>query len=269
MKIRCVLAVVALLFLGGLPVSAELRQREWTIDGVARTALVWTPTMATNAAAPLVFVFHGHGGSMRNAARSFRIHELWPEAVVVYMQGLPTPGKLTDPNGRRNGWQSDAGAQGDRDLKFFDAVLHDLSKECNIDANRTYCTGHSNGGAFTYLLWAERGDVFAAVAPSSALSIGAAPKLKPKPALHVAGENDALVNYAWQERMMQVVKKLNSCSEAGEPWASDGDLTGTLYPSKTGTPLVTLIHPGSHTLPREAPALIVRFFKEHAKRIGL
>jgi len=27
--------------------------------------------------------FHGHGGSMRNAVRSFGYHALWPEAIVV------------------------------------------------------------------------------------------------------------------------------------------------------------------------------------------
>jgi polyhydroxybutyrate depolymerase len=70
-----------------------------------------------------------------------------------------------------------------------------------------------------------------------------------------------VVKVAWQERMIQFVKTLNGCGE-GEPWHSSGDLTGTIYPSKTGTPLVTLIHPGGHKFPAEAPELIVRFFKE-------
>ena len=55
----------------------------------------------------------------------------------------------------------ESGDQGDRDLKFFDEVLSTLKKEYKVDANRVYATGHSNGGAFTYLLWGERGDVFA------------------------------------------------------------------------------------------------------------
>lgn len=263
---KCILATILVLLLGVFTTSAALEQREWKIDGVVRKALVWIPATATNSAAPLVFAFHGHGGSMQQAARSFHYHELWPEAVTVYMQGLPTPGKLTDPEGKRNGWQSAAGNQGDRDLRFFDAVLGSLEKECNIDTNRVYCTGHSNGGGFTYLLWAERGDVFAAVAPSAALSVDAAPKLKPKPALHVAGTNDTLVKYAWQEQMMRMVKKRNGCAASGKPWASDGDLIGTIYPSESGTPFVTLISPGTHKFPAEAPALIVRFFKEHTRK---
>src|SRR5262245_40801632 len=66
-----------------------LTRETWTVDGVERTALVATPrTSAPHQ--PLVLVFHGHGGTSANAARTFRIHELWPEAVVIYPQGLPT-----------------------------------------------------------------------------------------------------------------------------------------------------------------------------------
>jgi polyhydroxybutyrate depolymerase len=262
MKIRCIAATVSLMLFGAFAASAALEQREWKIDGVAREAMVWMPESTNNA--PLVFAFHGHGGNMKNAARSFRMHELWPEAVVVYMQGLPTPGQLTDPEGKKNGWNSKPADPGNRDLKFFDEVYTSLRDR--IDTNRVYSTGHSNGGGFTYCLWAARGDRFAAVAPSAALSREAAPLLKPKPAMHIAGTGDTLVKYEWQAMMIEQVKKLNGCSEKGEPWASDGDLAGTLYPSKGGTPLVTLIHPGTHAYPRGAPPLIVRFFKEHARK---
>lgn len=264
MNLKAMLAGVLVFCSGIFPALAELKQREWTIDGTVRQALVSISASAATNFAPLVFAFHGHGGSASQAARSFGYHEVWPEAVVVYMQGLPTPGQLTDLEGKKAGWQKDAADQGGRDLKFFDAVLNSLQKECKIDPKRIYATGHSNGGGFTYLLWAERGDVFAAVAPSGALSLPALPKLKPKPVLHLAGKSDPLVKYAWQEKMMLAVRKLNGCAGAGVPWASSGSLAGTLYPSAAGTPLITLIHPDGHTFPKEAPELIVRFFKENA-----
>ena len=251
---------------GIFPASAELKQQEWDIDGVTRQALVRIPDVVPTNGCPLVFAFHGHGGNMQNAARSFRIHEIWPEAAVVYMQGLPTPGQLTDPEGKRNGWNAKPGDPDNRDLKFFDAVLSSLQKETKIDPKQIYCIGHSNGGSFTYCLWAARGDRFAAVAPSGALLKDGLPLLKPKPVLHLAGENDPLVKFAWQDQMMQADRKLNGCSENGEPWALAGDLTGTIYPSAAGTPLVTLIHPGGHKFPSEAPELIVRFFKENARQ---
>jgi polyhydroxybutyrate depolymerase len=239
----------------------SLTRRDWTIDGATREALLYAPATAKTTAAPIVFVFHGHGGNMRNAARSFHIHTLWPETIVVYPQGLNTPGRLTDPEGKLPGWQSTAGDQGDRDLKFFDAVLASLKTDFKVDERRIYSTGHSNGGGFTYLLWAARGDVFAAMAPSSAAAARQLKDLKPKPVLHVAGEQDPLVKYEWQKATMDALRKLNGCDEQGTEW----DKLCTLYPSKTGTPVVTLIHPSNHAFIQDAPPMIVKFFKAHAK----
>jgi polyhydroxybutyrate depolymerase len=213
-----------------------------------------------------VFAFHGHGGTMRNAAAMFDIHHVWPEALVVYMQGLNTPGRLTDPEGKKSGWQNAGGILSDRDLKFFDAVLASLKSDYKVDERRIYSTGHSNGGGFTYLLWRHRGDLFAAMAPSAAAGPGPLwaqhmSSLKPKPVLHLAGEKDALVKFEWQQAAIESLKKLNGCDEKGTEWAPQC----TLYPSKTGTPVITLIHPGAHNFPAEAPALFVKFFKEHAK----
>jgi polyhydroxybutyrate depolymerase len=255
--------LIALGGLGFAPAFADtpLATREWTVEGVTRQALLAVPDASKTTASSLVFVFHGHGGNSRQAANSFGIHKIWPEAVVVYPQGLPTPGQLTDPQGNRPGWQPRVGGQGDRDLKFFDAILTSLRQDYKVDPHRVYCTGHSNGGGFTYLLWAQRGSAFAAVAPSSAVDARSLPVLKPKPVLHVAGQNDPLVRFAWQQRVIEAVRKLNGCGE-GMPWAEHC----TLYPSKGGTPVVTLIHPGGHAFSPETPALIVRFFKENPAR---
>jgi polyhydroxybutyrate depolymerase len=231
------------------------------MDGAVREALVYVPPQARTNPAPVVLAFHGHGGSMQNAARSFSYHSLWPEALVVYMQGLNTPGRLTDPEGRKAGWQHAAGDHGDRDLKFFDAVLASLSQDYKVDAKRIYATGHSNGGGFTYLLWAKRGHRLAAVAPSAAAAAATLLHLKPKPVLHIAGEQDALVKFAWQQRTMDALRKLNRCGE-GRPWEEERGCT--LYPSSLGAPVVTFIHPGTHRFPAAAPAIVVKFFKQHS-----
>jgi len=235
-------------------------RREWTVDGVTREALVSAPARAKTEATPVVFAFHGHGGSMREAARGFNYHSLWPEAIVVYPQGLNTPGRLTDLEGKLPGWQFGVGALGDRDLKFFDAMLASLKQEFRVDEKRVFATGHSNGGAFTYLLWAARGDRFVAFAPSGSAPVDLIASLKPKPVLHAAGEEDPLVKFAWQKETMERLRRLNQCGE-GQPWGK----WCTLYPSKLGTPVVTLIYPGGHLLPPEAPATIIKFFKEQAK----
>lgn len=252
-----------LLVLIALPAAAaEPTRHEWTIDGVQREGLVAIP--AKPQGAPVVFAFHGHGGTARHAARTFDYQKHWPEAICVYLQGLPTPGQLTDPEGKKAGWQRTPGDQGDRDLKFFDAVLAWLKKEYQIDDKRIYCTGHSNGGGFTYLLWAKRGDVFAAVAPSAAGGAVRLQKdLKPLPVMHLAGEKDELVKFELQKINIEAVKKVNGCNTAkGESW----EMKGTIYRTKDGPPVVAYIHPGTHTFPSEAPAWIVKFFQQHAKK---
>ncbi len=239
--------------------AAEGIKKEWQVEGVKREAILFPPSVASDAP-PVVFAFHGHGGTMQHAARTFRYQTLWPEAVVVYMQGLNTPGRLTDPEGKKPGWQAAAGDQGDRDLKFFDAVFASLQADYKIDPKRVYATGHSNGGGFTYLLWATRGEKFAAFAPSAAVGIRQLAALKPKPLLHVAGESDPLVKFSWQEKMIEAVCKLNRCGEETKPWR------GEKFCQQHGsaeTPVVTCIHPGDHKFPDFAPKLIVMFFQEH------
>ncbi len=239
--------------------------REWTVDGVARQAMVYVPDSAAGTSSPLVFVFHGHGGRMRNSVRKYAFHEKWPEAIVICPQGLNTPGKLTDPEGKKPGWQKTPGDQDDRDLKFFDTMLSSMREENQVDENRIYVTGHSNGGGFTYLLLAVRGDVFAAAAPTATAANRAfAAQLKPKPVFHLAGKNDPLVKYNWQDATIQYLRKLNGTGE-GQLWKEAPEVC-TLYPSETGNDLVTYIHPGGHEFPGEAVPAILKFFLAHPKK---
>lgn len=242
--------------------AAPLETIACEVAGVRREALVALPEKPSAGGAPLVFVFHGHGGSARQASRSMPFHRHWPEAIVVYPQGLPTPGRLSDPEGRQAGWQGRAGAQEDRDLAFFDALLAELQKRYRIDARRIYATGHSNGGGFTYLLWSERGDVFAALAPSSALVGRGEANFRPLPIFHVASPQDELVKFEWQRRMLEHVLEVNGCPPL-QP-----DARGlTTYPSTRGAEVRVYLHGGGHTYPTdEAPALIVKFFQAHPRR---
>jgi len=241
--------------------SADLTPVSVEVEGVRREALVSIPDSATKEnPAPVVFAFHGHGGNMRNASRQFHIETVWPEAVVVYMQGLKTA-TLRDPKGERPGWQNLPGMQGDRDLKAFDAMLAHLKTRTTVDPSRIYAMGHSNGGGFTYCLWRARPEVFAAIAPSSANPPIPVDGMKPIPVLHVSGKTDAIVSFDGQTKTVEAVKKINGCSEPGKEWAKDC----TEFASDKGTPLVWLVHEGDHRYLSAAPALIVRFFQEHSK----
>ncbi|HVL39941.1 MAG TPA: hypothetical protein VM328_11180, partial [Fimbriimonadaceae bacterium] len=134
-----------LLLVGALQVG-EVRQFE--VEGVKRQALVVEPKGAGKPA--LVLGFHGFGGNMRNAARSFAIHYHWPEALVVYPQGLEVGSARLPDSPRRPGWQNLPGAQEDRDLRFVDRILLELKGR--YDPKRVFAMGHSNGGRYTYVL---------------------------------------------------------------------------------------------------------------------
>lgn len=265
MKLPRWAALIVLLFVCGtsaLSAATAPARHTWTIDGVTREALVYVPANAKETPAPVIFLFHGHGGNMQAMVRRWALHELWPEAIVVCPQGLNTKGRLTDPEGRKPGWQHTVDQENGRDLKLFDTMLASLQADFRVDAARIYATGHSNGGAFTYLLWAVRGDVLAAIAPcAAALTPDLRAKVKPKPVFHLAGEKDPLVKFEWQRDTMDFLRKLNQCGE-GAPW---GPPLTTQYGSRIGAPVVTYIHPGGHEFPPAAASAIVKFFREHAQ----
>jgi polyhydroxybutyrate depolymerase len=238
--------------------AAQAEVMRWTVDGVSRQALVFAPAAAGNGKVPLVFAFHGHGGNMRGAALAMGFQRAWPGALVVYMQGLPTASKV-DPQGLRPGWQHEPGELGDRDLKFFDAVLATLRQKYPVDDRRIYATGFSNGGFFTYLLWAERGKTFAAFAPCAGLIWPTLHLTEPRPALQVGGKGDRLVHLADLEQTIETVRQLDGATAAGSSCGANC----TLYPSPKGTPVETFLHSGGHVFPPAATGLIVQFFQQH------
>lgn len=260
--------LLSLLLPGFSPAAEEQGKRpnvhheRFVVEGVSRSAIIFIPRSATKAPAPVVFIFHGHGGTAEKAMGQFGLPQDWPEAISVHMQGLPTV-SAGDPEGKRSGWQSKPGDYQDRDLKFFDAVLERLIKSGQADEKHVYVTGHSNGGGFTYVLWAARGDKIAAVAPSASPNAHwMVSQLKPKPVLSISGLEDPLVKIENQRQAVEELRKLNGCEGTGRPW---GQL-GTIYRSKASTPVIALIHPGGHGIPDNVPKAIVKFFQANLRR---
>lgn len=252
-------SVLLLGILAGIAHAADPEAFKWTIDGTERSAFLFKPTSPPKSGgSPLVFAFHGHGGNVHQFARRANFQTLWPEAIVVYMQGIPTA-TTVDPEGKRSGWQRNAGELGDRDVKFFDQVLATIREKHEVDDKRIYATGNSNGAFFVYVLWAERPDTFAAFAPCIGLPWPTLRLTAPKPVFIVAGKKDNLVPFDKQQIAIDRIRKLNSATAAGKT-QTDGT---TRYSSEDGAPVVTLIHPGGHGVPPEASELIVEFFRAH------
>lgn len=252
--------LLPLLFLAAATASASTPlQLTWTIDGVKREALVYPPAPTFAAAkAPVVFGFHGHGGSAKSAS-NMGFQNLWPEAVVVYMQGIPTPSHI-DPEGKRNGWQAEPGDVGDRDLEFFDAVLATLHQRFSIDDRRIYVTGFSNGAIFSLLLWAERGKELAAIGVCAGILRPPAQLKLARPAINIGGRNDTVAVFALQEQTWQTERTVDGCSATPQACGP----ACNLYPSSKQAPVETIVHPGGHVYPPWASKRIVDFFRQHS-----
>jgi polyhydroxybutyrate depolymerase len=249
--------------------STSVFQKEWLVDTISRKALVYIPETALTSSTPLIFAFHGRGGTMELSKERYAFHERWPEAIVVYPQALESEGYTMAgiKHAVTTRWQTLPGELNDRDIKYFDVMLRYFRENYKIDSKRIYLTGHSNGGGFVYLLWAERADVFAAIAPTAAAIAKHSPnafllnKVQPKPVFIVAGEKDNLVKIEWQKEIIPDILNLNKCKKAG---VAVSDYL-TLFESKTKNNMMTYIHPGGHGFPPEAAPLIIDFFRKNIK----
>ena len=260
MKHCFLIAAVLVIFVStSVAVATQPQTMTWTIDGVKREALVYSPAPTTsNIKHPLVFAFHGHGGKMQGTSQLMHIQTLWPAAIVVYPQGLPSMSPH-DPQGQRPGWQQEAGQNGDRDLKFFDAMLATMQQTYTVDDARIYATGFSNGGAFNYLLWAERGKTLAAIGECAGRLFPAEHLTEARAFLAIAGQADTTDPFALQHQSIEKARQADNATGPGQACGQNC----TFYPSTSQTPVKTFIHPGAHVYPPWAPNQIVLFFKNH------
>jgi polyhydroxybutyrate depolymerase len=221
-----------------------------TVDGVSRRALVFPPTEASGGAAPVLFAFHGAGDTAANFSQ-VGFHAAWPGATVVYMDGL---GRGPGSGGV---FQTTDASAGNRDLKFFDAVLAELRATRPVDGDRIYATGFSNGAKFVYLLWATRAAVVAGFAPVAGMLTADTTLQQPKPLLHIGGREDHQNEFQLQLASIDLARRTNRTQGAGVPCGSS-----CLVYRDGQEPVMTILHPGGHIYPTDATTRIVQFFRE-------
>jgi poly(3-hydroxybutyrate) depolymerase/sugar lactone lactonase YvrE len=252
-----VFAAVAALLFGAIssPAAAARLTLKLKVDGTTRTALVEPGQQATTTPSPLVLVFHSYRGSPELMATRFA--GSWPEATFVYPQGLTIRNPFE--NSTAPGWQHLPGDYNDRDLRFVDALLREISATVRVDERQVYSTGFSSGAFFTYLLLALRPERFAAFAP---VAIEAPPYLKwarvPRPVLIVQGKHDYPGAAEWARNQ---ILRLNGCGPAVMEWSPN---TVSYQPCNSRQPVIWSLFDGGHMWPQGASGPIVRFFKEHA-----
>ena len=234
------------------PLVAGAEETTFKVDGVTRRAFVYAPPVAPPAAGfPVVLAFHGRGDVIENF-EIVNIHREWPEAIVVYFQALDRDGYP--------GWQVERGQDGDRDLKMVDVALTTLRTKYRIDERHVYAVGFSNGAGFTYLLWADRPNLFAAFGiVAGRWRADIQPKVR-KPAIIVSGVHDP--GYADHRAGMVSAIVLNGVRTTAARCGNGCQR----YGSGTPAPVVTITHRGGHEFPPLITDYVVTFLKENASR---
>jgi polyhydroxybutyrate depolymerase len=242
---RRLLALAALIV---IPAVAQAEPITFTVDGVARRAFIYAPPVAPPASGfPVVFTFHGRGDVIENF-EIVNLHGAWPDAIVVYFQALDREGYP--------GWQVERGQDGDRDLKLVDTALSTLKGKYRIDANRVYAAGFSNGAGFTFLLWADRPNLFAAYAIVAGRWRAEVQPKERRPAIVVSGIQDP----GYQDHRAGMV---NAIVLNGVRTTSSRCGNGCqMYGGGTPAPVVTVTHRGGHEFPALVTDHVVRFLKD-------
>jgi polyhydroxybutyrate depolymerase len=130
-------------------------------DNLYRSYTTYVPAIynATQPT-PLVFNFHGLKGTSAIAMwhADFRSIADTANFIIVHPQGLLNSSLETHWNVGQLGTSIN-------DIDFISMLLDSLSLEYNIDSDRVYSTGMSNGAYMSYRLACELSDKIAAIAP--------------------------------------------------------------------------------------------------------
>jgi poly(3-hydroxybutyrate) depolymerase len=131
-----------------------------SVDGQERTYLLEPAyAVAAGVPAPLVFVWHGLGGSGSRAYERFGMSEaVAGRAVVVF------PDALASGFGGKYGWDL---RRNGTDVAFFDHLLEKVARTSCIDLGRVFSTGHSFGGWMTNRIGFLRGSRLRGIAPGA------------------------------------------------------------------------------------------------------
>ncbi len=184
----------------------------------------------------------------------FCIHGLGQTPVLFCINSAKMPEKsdragfiLVMPNGFQNSWNAGTCCGGAStaqldDVALIRAIFGEVATHLNVDLDRVYATGLSNGGYLSYRLACEAADLFTAVAPGAGAiginTIGGGTNplsdftvcepSRPISVLDVHGTADALVPYTLQAPSMSLMQQANGCSPSTVPAsqpASGGDTT--------------------------------------------
>lgn len=238
-----------------------------------RSSLVFVPDdFEDHVPLPLVFAFHGTGVNAEYFAQFTGLAEKGSQAkfVTVFPNGTGRTDKHLSWNA--GNCCSDAFKQNIDDIAFVDQLIDEMLDTGQIDEDRVYCSGFSNGSLLTYQLACLRGHRFGAVAAVAGCRGSETPHGgQPLSVLHVHGTNDTYTPFegGWGLHSISRVKFIpvwdtlkdwisaNGCSHEPEKesipdTAGDGThiTVHKFGPGRGGSEVILhQIHGGGHTWP--------------------
>ncbi len=193
---------------------------------------------------PLIITLHGSGESGLTQGEVSGLEDLVNEKqfILVAPDGLEIASELT-------GWYfscCDENLQGEDDVTYLRAVIADVSRRYNVDAQRIYITGHSNGGFMAYQMACQASDLIAAIAVHAG-TFKEGEELECNPThpvaiLHAHGTADinvipeggsfnfgqGPVSYISAEETLSRWREINACSDSSteEEFDADSSVSG-------------------------------------------
>ena len=164
-------------------------------DNIDREYILYVPSSYDGTSAvPILFNFHGFGGSASQFMQEADMRSL-AEAdtfILIYPQGICLDG-LSHWNACPLGGDNKSDAD---DFGFVESIITEILSQYNVDMERIYAAGYSNGGMMSYGLANYKSDLIAAVASVSGVMLDCTgPTNHPMPVVHLHGTSDGVLPY--------------------------------------------------------------------------
>jgi len=163
-------------------------------DNITREYILYVPQSYSDQAVPLLFNFHGFGDTAEQYMNYVDMRSLAEseQFILVYPQGSCLDGS---PHWNPCTAGGDNKSTAD-DLGFVEAIIDDISSNYNIDSERVYATGYSNGGMMAYGLANYKSNLITAVASVSGAMLDCAGTIsRPVPVIHLHGTSDGVIPF--------------------------------------------------------------------------
>ena len=178
-------------------INYGINEFEVIFDEIPREYTVYIPENYNHSIpTPILFAFHGFGGSNNFIMNSAGFNEIADEEnfIVVYPQGSLILNLFAHWN--VGGFTQISNTD---DVAFVDYLISSLSQMYNINLDRVYATGMSNGGFMSFLLACQLSNKIAAIASvTGSMTTQTLNECDPQrevPILQIHGTNDPIVPY--------------------------------------------------------------------------